>query len=201
MDWRDILPIIGWLRTGTLSCPCGQRGKQWHRPALEISAIILGTLAGLMMGPSPQLFWISLAIGLLLALALIDFQLGIIPDALNATLAALGFFWLLSGGGEITVGLVTSGALLLLGLLLALGYSKWRGKEMLGLGDVKYFAAVGLWLTPSMVPWFLCGAGVLGAINGLLWQRLTGQEKSPFAPALVAATLLTLFYLMADQVS
>ncbi|NBX73188.1 MAG: hypothetical protein EBQ89_02700, partial [Alphaproteobacteria bacterium] len=95
MDWRDILPIIGWLRTGTLSCPCGQRGKQWHRPALEISAIILGTLAGLMMGPSPQLFWISLAIGLLLALALIDFQLGIIPDALNATLAALGFFWLL----------------------------------------------------------------------------------------------------------
>lgn len=195
-NWYELLPFIGWLKAGPLaSCPCAQRSSVWHRPVVEILAITLGGFFGVLVGLSPQLIWVALAVGVLLAIAMIDFQLGIIPDTLNMALAVLGMLWLLSGGGDITVGIVTSGALLLLGLMLAIGYSKLRGKEMMGLGDVKYFAAVGLWLTPSMVPWFLVGAGVLGALNGLLWQRLAGQERSPFAPALVAATLIYFFFI------
>ena len=86
------------------------------------------------------------------------------------------------GGGDIYIALMVSASLLALGLFCAVVYSRWRGKEMLGLGDVKFFAAAGLWLDPQMVPWFLALAGIIGAITGLAWQRLGGGKESPFAP-------------------
>ncbi len=135
-----------------------------------------------------------LACGLLPAIAVVDLLFGIIPDVFNALLAVLGLGWLLSGGGELTVGLMLSGMMLLFGLFLAYGYSALRRKEMLGLGDVKFFAAAGLWLQPAVMPWFMVAAGLMGAVSGLFWKRMIGGEQSPFAPALCLSLLGCLLY-------
>lgn len=188
----ELIPLFGWLlraQARRLPCPCGQQSKQWTAPVAEILGIAAGGCAGAWHGLDGGLIWLALACGLLPALAIVDLLFGIIPDSFNLALGLLGFGWLLSGGGELTIGLLLAGSLLLLGVLLAKGYSALRGKEMLGLGDVKFLAAAGLWLQPVMLPWFLVAAGFIGALAGLLWKRLTGGEQSPFAPALCLSLL------------
>lgn len=102
---------------------------------------------------------ICLTLGLLPAIALIDLSFGLIPDELNIALAVLGLTSLILGEGDVFMGLVGAAGLLGLSLLIAIGYSKWRGREALGLGDVKFFAAAGLWLPAMLIPWFLVAAG------------------------------------------
>lgn len=194
---HEMLPIFGWLlRPQALQfpCPCAQQKKQWAVPAAEMLALLCGATAGALGGLAFGTFWICLALGLLPAIAIIDLLFGIIPDWFNSVLALLGFGWLLAGGGELTIGLMMGGLLLLLGLLMAYGYSWLRRKEMLGLGDVKFFAAAGLWLQMTTLIWFLIIAGFLGAINGLVWKRVMGSEQSPFAPALCLSLIGCLFY-------
>lgn len=84
--------------------------------------------------------------------------------------------------------------MLAFGLFMALGYSKWRGKEMLGLGDVKFFAAAGFWLSLGLIPWFLSLAGFLGVLIGLIWKRAGGGREFPFGPALCLSLLGCVLY-------
>lgn len=188
MPWLALIPIAGWaLRYPwyKFPCPCEVKTGLWIQPAIEIGGLLLGLLSGALLGMSALMMVLAISLALLVAIALIDFAFTIIPDQLNLALGLLGLLWLLLGGGQLTIGLTISGVLLLLGLVLALGYSKLRKKEALGLGDVKFFAAAGLWLQPVTLPWFLIGAGVIGALFGLIWKLRGGGEQSPFAPALV----------------
>ncbi|MEJ0063788.1 MAG: A24 family peptidase [Alphaproteobacteria bacterium] len=194
---HEILPVFGWLLRPDafrLPCPCGQQQKQWAVPAAEILGAVAAVTAAWIGGMHGSTLWMCLACGLLPAIAVVDLLFGIIPDVFNALLAVLGLGWLLSGGGELTVGLMLSGMMLLFGLFLAYGYSALRRKEMLGLGDVKFFAAAGLWLQPAVMPWFMVAAGLMGAVSGLFWKRMIGGEQSPFAPALCLSLLGCLLY-------
>lgn len=193
----EILPIFGWLlrpRATKLPCPCGLQNRQWAVPAAELSGLIIGGAAGFINVFDITTLWLCLACGLLPAIAVVDLLFGIIPDSFNFFLALFGLAWLLTGGGELTVGMMLGGTLLLLGLFLAHGYSAIRRKEMLGLGDVKFFAAAGLWLQPAVLPWFLVAAGFMGALSGLVWKRVIGGDQSPFAPALCLSLLGCILY-------
>ncbi len=196
----NVIPLFGWLlRRGSLSlsCPCERRKGLWHQPIVELAGLVLGAGAASAAPEwNPSLFFICLGLGILPAMVLIDLAFGIIPDELNLALGICGFLWLLSGGGDVFVGMVTAGGMLAFGLLLALGYSKLRGREMLGLGDVKFFTAAGLWLPFVLVPWFLALSGVMGAAMGMAWKKSGGGKEFPFAPALcVALAALVLFNL------
>ncbi|HUY68888.1 MAG TPA: A24 family peptidase, partial [Alphaproteobacteria bacterium] len=143
---------------------------------------------------SASLVPLAIGLGLLPAIALIDIHFGVIPDGLNMLVAVCGFLWLAMGGGNLAFGLVTAGLLLGLGLFLALIYSRWRGREMLGLGDVKFFAAAGLWLQMQTAPWFLAVAGITGVATAYLWKRAGGGKELPFGPALCLALAACIFY-------
>ena len=192
-----LVPFAGWILRmpwWKFPCPCEQKTGLWTQPAIEMTGLVLGCLAGALFGWSPLMPVLAITCGLLPAIALIDLLFTIIPNQLNLALGILGLLWLVLGGGDITIGLTIAGVLLLLGLLLALGYSKLRKKEALGLGDVKFFAAAGLWLQPATLPWFLVASGVIGAVFGLVWKLRGGGEQSPFAPALVLSFTACLFW-------
>lgn len=197
LQLHEYFPLLGWLlRLNALSlpCPCGKRKGLWPQPTVELVGFVLGAVAVALAGWSTLLIPICLGLGLLPAIALIDLAFGLIPDELNIALAFFGLVSLLMGEGDIFLGLVGSAGLLGLGLLLAIGYSKLRGKEMLGLGDVKFFAAAGLWLPALLIPWFLVVSGVIGAVMGLAWKYLIGEKEFPFAPALCLALAGCIFY-------
>ena len=201
---HEYFPLFGWLfraNAKVLPCPCGKRKGLWTQPSVEILGFILGIIAVAIAGWSEIMIPICLALGLLVAISLIDLSFGLIPDELNIVLGLLGLATLLLGQGDLFLGLVGTAGLLGLGLLLAIGYSKLRGREMLGLGDVKFFAAAGLWLPPMMIPWFLLISGVLGAVIGLIWRSSSGSKEFPFAPALCVTLAGCIYYQLYEYVS
>jgi len=105
-------------------------------------------------------FGLALA-ALLSALAVIDARRMILPDWLNALLAATGCAQALTLGQpspqEALVGGLVAGALL---LAVAKGFRAVRGRDGLGLGDVKLAAAGAIWTgLPGIGPALLLAAG------------------------------------------
>ena len=156
----------------------------WQQPVCEIAGFILGMVAMYLQDWSWAALPLCIGIGLLPAIALIDFYFGVIPDELNLALGVCGFLFVLMRGDDIYMAMIIASLLLCLGLFFALAYSKWRGREMLGLGDVKFFAAAGFWLLPHIAPWFLAVGGIIGVLFNLIWRRISDDKQFPFAPAL-----------------
>jgi prepilin signal peptidase PulO-like enzyme (type II secretory pathway) len=197
LQWFESFPLFGWaLRPNpkTLPCPCGKRTKLWRQPLIELVGLFLGLLAVALGGWPNTALPLCLGLGLLPAIAMIDIDFGLIPDEVNLLLGFFGFIWRLMRHGDVFLSLVGTAGLVGLGLLLALGYSKLRKREMLGLGDVKFFAAAGFWLPVTIVPSFLVLSGLFGAITGLIWKRKTGEKEFPFAPALCLALAFCIYY-------
>ena len=197
LNLDEMIPILGWIlrkRAFLFPCPCGARRRQGTQPLIEFLGFALGAGVAALAPWSASLVPLAIGLGLLPAIALIDIHFGVIPDGLNMLVAVCGFLWLAMGGGNLAFGLVTAGLLLGLGLFLALIYSRWRGREMLGLGDVKFFAAAGLWLQMQTAPWFLAVAGITGVATAYLWKRAGGGKELPFGPALCLALAACIFY-------
>jgi leader peptidase (prepilin peptidase)/N-methyltransferase len=98
------------------------------------------------------------------------------PDSANLMKAAL------TGGA----------AFFLVAFVLALVFSYVLKKDALGGGDIKFFGAAGLWLGLESLPMFMMLSGGFGVIFALIWRKITGEERFPFGPALVAAFIFML---------
>lgn len=197
LQLHEYFPLFGWLlrmNALALPCPCGKKRGLWPQPVVEIIGFALGASAVILTGWSSLCIPVCLGLGLLPAITLVDLAFGLIPDGLNLSLAAFGLLSLFMGGGDLFMGLIGAAGLLGLGLLLAIGYSKLRGREMLGLGDVKFFAAAGFWLPIMLIPWFLFVAGLLGAALGIAWKYCVGEKEFPFAPALCLSLAGCVYY-------
>lgn len=90
------------------------------------------------------------------AIALIDARRFLIPDELNAAAALLGLAVATLAAADplesIGLALLRGGALASAFLALRVGYRYWRGRDGLGLGDVKLAAVAGIWLDGLMLP-------------------------------------------------
>lgn len=114
-------------------------------------ALLLGVFASLLAAPGLDgLFGAALA-ALMLAIAVVDRRRFLIPDELTAAAGLLALLRALVTGDDpgwpalamaLLQGIVTAAPL----LLLMLGYRHWRGRDGLGLGDVKLAAVAGAWL-------------------------------------------------------
>ncbi|MGP9814549.1 prepilin peptidase [Rhodopseudomonas sp. NSM] len=202
---------------------------RWRRPAAPSTAVIparpgrlsstlldpvvalgaLGVAASLACEPGAA-GWLgaSLAIAML-GIAVVDARSFIIPNWLSATALALGFLhaWV-SAPGRPEIALLE--AVLRAGLLamtfwaLRVGYYRLRGRQGIGLGDVKLAAVAGCWLGWTMIPIAIEIAALSAlAIHALrhygIRHRLRADSRLPFglylAPSiwigwLLQATLL-----------
>ncbi len=134
-------------------------------------------------------FFIPLCV-LGVVLTLIDIRHGIIPDWLNASIAGLGLFRAVLSDGAIA-GVTALCEALIVGLifwLLRRLYFRLRHTQGLGLGDVKFLAAAGIWTGLAGLPFLLllaasmalAAAGFLHLADG----RLTARTSIPFGPFL-----------------
>ena len=137
--------------------------------------------------------------GLLALVAAIDGRQGIIPDWLNAAIAALGLLRLLAAGLEAAMTGVLEAALagaVLFGVRWA--YWRWRGFQGLGLGDVKFIAAATLWIGLAALPTAMLAASVAGLLFvfglRLAGQGLTGTTRIAFGPHLALGVAVAWIY-------
>ena len=129
---------------------------------LEVIAVVaaIGALAvGVSMAAAHgTVGWLGAGLALaMLAIAVVDGQSFLIPDPLNAAGLALGLAnSAVLGQGDLVAAMAGSAlraavlALLFFGLRLI--YARLRGRDGLGLGDVKLAAVAGVWLDWSVMP-------------------------------------------------
>lgn len=144
------------------------------------------------------------ALPFLVALLVIDIDRYILPDQLVFFSGALALIFVIYTGlpeGAEAIALkklpaAIGAAALYAAVVAAAGFviGKIKGRAAVGLGDVKFFAVVGLWLGIGSLPFYLIAAGITGLLWGLGWRFIKGTAVFPFGPALIIA--LYLFFLL-----
>jgi leader peptidase (prepilin peptidase) / N-methyltransferase len=167
------------------------------RQAVLSLALMAAVTGSLLAAPGPDGLLGAWLAALMLAIAVIDSERYIIPNELTGAALALALLRAGAFGPEagwpallwVAFRAVAVAAPL---LLLMIGYRRWRGRDGLGLGDVKLAAVAGAWLgfvTISAVI-ELAALSALGAyaVNGYLRQRpLKATAFLPFGAFLAPA--------------
>ena len=137
---------------------------------------------------------------LLLAVTTIDYKKQIIPNRLNLTIFEIGlviaFIFGISNIAitiDMLLGMVVGVAIfLIITLIRALFY----GKESMGLGDIKFIAALGLYFGVSNIIVISILAFLIGTICSVIMiatKRKKIDEYIPFGPFIVIATFICIF--------
>ncbi|HZF81328.1 MAG TPA: A24 family peptidase [Rubrivivax sp.] len=204
-------------------CPsCGQRIRIWHNvpvlsylflrgrcagcashisvryPLVELATGAVFAALAWRSGPQPSLLlWCAMA-AVLLALALIDWDTTVLPDALTlpllwAGLVAAALGWL---PGLSLLQALWGAAAGYLSLWLVYWFFKLAtGKEGMGFGDFKLLAALGAWLGWQAILPIVLMASVIGAVVGLV-MKATGSLREgrfvPFGPFLAGGALVVM---------
>jgi len=131
---------------------------------------------------------LALALG---ALSIIDLKTGYLPDVIVGPLALAGLAVAVIGspiGVSWVMALV--GAVINMGVFYGLRWliTRLKGREAMGLGDVKLVGAGGLWLGPLGLPYIMAAAGIitlLGAgLVGLVTRKPVWRGEMPLGPGL-----------------
>ncbi len=181
----------------------------WHLPrlsALNAGCVVVSLFAVSVAIQNDQTdiqtsLWALWGIGLVV-LAFVDARTKLLPDVLTLPLLWLGLLIQLFPETR-TVGLELSVVGTVTGYLplwfLAQAYRLIRGRDGLGMGDLKLLAAMGAWSGPLVLPQVLLLAALL-AIAVFVIERLVHRsaggfhEERPFGPAIVAAYFIVLVF-------
>ena len=190
---RDLIPALSFALHAGRCRACGATIPAWLL-YMEIGAIGCAVVA-VILGQTPAEMWVfAIFMWILQALIASDLLWFRLPDPLTAALAitALILAW---PGGLLSLTLALWGAVIGAGSFAALrwGYQMLRGREGLGMGDVKLMAGLGAALGPYELPLMLLVAS-LSALAVALAGRvrssgaLSPTRPLPFGAALAAAT-------------
>ena len=171
---RDLVPVLSYVAARGRCRRCAARIDARH-VAIELAAAGIGLIA-VLAHPFPLAFATALLGWWLLLLALLDLEHQWLPDRLTLPLIAAGLAIGWAGLGPELVDRLAGAAIGWSALMLiAVGYRMLRGREGLGGGDPKLFAAIGAWVGAWHLPLILLGAGLIGLASVAL-MRLRGRD-------------------------
>jgi leader peptidase (prepilin peptidase)/N-methyltransferase len=196
------------------ACVIKNAVKDNARIIAPIVAVGVATAAASVAAVPGVAGWLGAGLALImLAIAAVDARYFIIPDALNAAGLALGLVHaVMVGEGSaieaLALAALRAATLALVFLALRLIYARLRGRQGLGLGDVKLAAVAGAWLGWNAIPVAIeiaavSALAVYAPRRYLLRRPLRATTRLPFglffAPAiwlgwLLDATVLPYWY-------
>jgi leader peptidase (prepilin peptidase) / N-methyltransferase len=190
---RDLVPLLSWVVARGRCRRCSAR-LGWFYPGVELAALAVALVA--VAFDSGIEAWLDCILGWwLLALGWIDLRRWLLPDALTLPLILAGLAAsLIFDPGTLTAR--AAGAAVGYAALsgVAWVYRRLRGREGLGGGDAKLFAAAGAWVGVGALPQVILIAAVGGLFAALLLRlkgvRLGAASALPFGPFLAIATWL-----------
>jgi len=196
--WYENIPVLSYLALRGKCSACGTSiGLRY--PLVEIATGALFAFCGWKWGLSwTALAWCGFSAALV-ALALIDWDTTLLPDDITLPLVWAGIIVaalrLTSLPLQQAVWGAVAGYLSL--WLIYQGFKLLTGKEGMGYGDFKLFAALGAWFGwQALVPMILM-ASVIGAIIGIAMKfsdNLREAGAIPFGPFLAGAGLTALLF-------
>jgi leader peptidase (prepilin peptidase)/N-methyltransferase len=196
--WENV-PIVSWLVLGGKCSAC--RSKiSFKYPLVEALAGLGAAYATWRFGATVAALGAALFIWFTIALAFIDQETGLLPDALTLPLVWIGLLVNLVGGfvplPEAVIGAV-AGYLAL--WLVFHGFRLLTGKEGMGYGDFKMNAAVGAFLGWKLLPLVILLSSLVGLIFGALQMfaargRWESGFRFHFGPYLAIAGIVAMFW-------
>lgn len=222
----DNIPVVSWLALRGKCRYCRTRIPVVYPLTEVVTGLWFAVVFFCFAGPVSTLLTFSGWSGLLPPLALFcllycitvtDFRHYLIPDVLSLGLLWAGLIFSVCGMLPVTPFQSVSGSVLAYCLIrvVQLGYHVIRGREGLGGGDAKLFAAASVWVGLSQVPWLILFSAVCGGVlygikkfyqRNILVQTpelLPGQDDDsdsnevaccglyiPFGPAIALAVLI-----------
>lgn len=223
IQWYDNLPVVSWLALRGKCRSCKARISARYPLVEVLTGVVFAFLlwwdagAALAVEPpqTPQIGWETWGpllfkaylLSMLIASTFIDIDHRILPDALNFPTMWIGLI-----GALVAPGLVDGfaaqpdafdrGAYSVAGMAAGWGLTegirvfagKVFGQDAMGMGDVKFMAAIG-----SFVGWdgalttFFLGS-LFGAVYGVGHKWITGEGKIFFGPFLALGAAVTLFF-------
>ena len=197
------IPVLSYLWLKGKCASCGVRISMRY-PLVELGTAILSALVAWKFGFVWYTAAALLLTWMLIALSGIDIDHQLLPDNMTLSLVWLGL--LLSLAPMVpSIGLPVDPRSSIIGALA--GYlSLWSiyhafrlltGKEGMGYGDFKLFAALGAWLGWQKLLPIILLAAFTGAVIGILMIVLRGRDRNvpiPFGPYLAAAGWIALMW-------
>lgn len=191
--WYENVPLISWMVLRARCRGCDARISLRY-PLVEVAAAGLAALGLWRYGLSPLALEVVLFAWISLALGMIDLEFQILPDVMTYPSIVLGFGFSFAGGWarplESALGIVVGAGLPLAVIFL---YRMLRGEEGMGLGDVKYLAAIGAVVGARDCVRVLVVSSVLGALVGLaliVAGRGSAKTALPFGTFLALGVVL-----------
>ncbi|MGH8135550.1 MAG: prepilin peptidase [Steroidobacteraceae bacterium] len=193
------IPVLSWLALRGRCASCGVKIPMRY-PLVELAtAIVSGTVAwhfgfGYQAGFALIFSWY------LIAMAAIDLDRQLLPDILTLPLLWIGLLaslWPTAGTASPSDSLIGAAAGYLVLWIVFQAFRFVTGKEGMGYGDFKLFAAIGAWLGWQMLPLVLMLSAVVGAAVGvfLIVARSHGRNVPiSFGPYLAGAGFLAMLW-------
>ncbi len=188
----DLVPIFSYLWLKGKCRYCGKPISPRY-PAVEAVCALTYCTVLLRFDISWQCLRFLLLLSLLLYGALVDFEDGWIPDRVSI-LAAIGYIplSLLEGGWKLLLfGALSGAAVLLVLLAVVLVMEKIMKTEVMGGGDLKLFAVLGLYFGWQQGIFLVLVSCVLGLAAMALSGRLKKRTQTRFAPVLFLSAWIT----------
>jgi leader peptidase (prepilin peptidase) / N-methyltransferase len=201
--WQNI-PVLSWLLLRGRCAACKTKISARY-PFVELTTGVLSAWVAWHFGFGAPAGCGLLVTWALIALTGIDVDHQLLPDGITLPLMWAGLL------AAVTVGPISGSPIpvsardAIIGA--ASGYvSLWlvfhafrliTGKEGMGYGDFKLFAALGAWLGWKLLPLVILMSAATGAVLGILMIVLRGRDRSapmPFGPYLAAAGWLAMLY-------
>ncbi len=192
---RDLIPVLSFAATRGRCRHCGAAIPPWLL-YVEIAAIGAACLAVAAGGSAGAMALAAVYLCLLLALGVSDLLWMRLPDPLTAALLATALGSAALPGGA-SLGAAALGAVIGSGSFfgLRLAYRAVRGREGLGLGDVKLMAGIGAGAGALALPALILVACLIG-LTAAVWrawrsgQALGRTTALPFGAALCLGAAL-----------
>jgi leader peptidase (prepilin peptidase)/N-methyltransferase len=214
----DNIPVVSWIILGGKCRHCKRKISAMY-PAVELLTGLLFLACYFAFGPTLEALKWAVFASLLVVLTITDLRERILPNAVNFFGLGAGLvfslftkpvdgtaLWLanrwfdfpppaaaLSFADAILGAAVGSGLL----WVVAEGYFRLRGREGMGLGDVKMMAAVGAFLGLKRTLMTVLAGSLLGSVIGIAVIAVSRKGRDyelPFGTFLGAGALLVLFF-------
>ena len=196
--WYENVPVVSWLALRGKCSGCGAKiGARYPVVALATGALFFFAVRHWGMTPAAAA-WCGFAAAVL-ALALIDWDTTLLPDDITLPLLWAGLIVAALGWTGVTLPQALWGAVAGYLSLWAIyqAFKLLTGKEGMGYGDFKLFAALGAWFGwQALVPIILM-ASVIGAVVGIAMKFSSGLREGgyvPFGPFLAGAGLTAMLF-------
>ena len=196
------IPVISYLVLGGKCAKCKARISPRY-PIVELVTGILSALVAWRFGFQWYTAAALLLTWILIALTFIDFDTQLLPDNITLPLVWIGLLLSLAHSPDTQFPIDPRSSIIggVAGYM-SLWSVYWAfklitGKEGMGYGDFKLFAAFGTWLGWQMLPLIILLSAFTGAVVGITLIVARGRDRNipiPFGPYLAAAGWIALMW-------